>query len=89
MHAEYVNALVEISASLQLSRNIFVALFSLQSWKPFMRHWMGASISSYVKSPSVASDKVSKAANDILKVKDGLHALAILLSSLVLQKFVC
>ncbi|KAF5961960.1 hypothetical protein HYC85_003169 [Camellia sinensis] len=37
VHAKYENALVEIAASLQLSRNILIALLSLQSWKPFMQ----------------------------------------------------
>ncbi|XP_028113047.1 protein RST1-like isoform X3 [Camellia sinensis] len=37
VYAKYENALVEIAASLQLSRNILIALLSLQSWKPFMQ----------------------------------------------------
>ncbi|KAK9272918.1 hypothetical protein L1049_003297 [Liquidambar formosana] len=69
VHAGYENALVEIAASLQLSRNIFVALLSLQSWKSFMRRWMRAIILSLdAKSPSIVLDRTSKAASDILKV---------------------
>lgn len=61
--------MVEIAASLQLSRNIFVALLSLQSWKPFIRRWMRADILYFdAKSPHSVLDKSSKAANDILKV---------------------
>jgi hypothetical protein len=60
---------VEIAASLQLSRNIFTALLSLQSWKSFMRRWIRANISYLdAKAPSVSLDKTSKAATDILKV---------------------
>ncbi|KAJ6965744.1 hypothetical protein NC652_003584 [Populus alba x Populus x berolinensis] len=67
-HAGYECALVEIAASLQLSRNIFTALLSLQSWKSFMRRWIRANISSLdAKAPSVSLDKTSKAATDILK----------------------
>lgn len=61
--------MVEIAASLQLSRNIFVALLALQSWKPFMRRWIRADILYFdAKSPTIILDKSSKAANDILKV---------------------
>ncbi|KAK4603584.1 hypothetical protein RGQ29_012198 [Quercus rubra] len=67
-HAEYENAMVEIAASLQLSRNIFVALLALQSWKPFMQRWIRADILYFdAKSPTIILDKSSKAANDILK----------------------
>lgn len=68
-HAEYENAMVEIAASLQLSRNIFVALLALQSWKPFMQRWIRADILYFdAKSSTIILDKSSKAANDILKV---------------------
>lgn len=68
-HAGYENAIVEIAASLQLSRNIFFALLSLQSWEPFVRRWMRADILYFdAKSPPIILDKTSKAANDILKV---------------------
>ncbi|KAF7819538.1 protein RST1 isoform X1 [Senna tora] len=68
VHAGYVNAMVEIAASLQLSRNILVALMALQSWKSFMRRWMRACIFSYdAKAQSAVLDKTSKAASDILK----------------------
>ncbi|XP_057947860.1 protein RST1 isoform X1 [Malania oleifera] len=64
----YESALVDIAASLQLSRNILVALFSLQSWKPFMQRWMRASILFLnAKAPSAALDRTSKAADDIMK----------------------
>ncbi|CAN1775358.1 Protein RST1 [Linum perenne] len=67
-HAQYEIKLAEIAASLQLSRNIFVALLSLESWKSFMSRWMNANVSSLdVKTSSIGVDKASKAANDILK----------------------
>ncbi|CAK7328106.1 unnamed protein product [Dovyalis caffra] len=68
VHAGYESALVEIAASLQLSRNIFIALLSLQSWKSFMWRWMRANISTLdAKALSVSLDRTSKAATDILK----------------------
>lgn len=71
--------MVQIAASLQLSRNIFVALLSLQSWKAFVQRWMKANILSIdSKVPVTVSDKTSKAANDILKVCNCLSALAVL-----------
>ncbi|KAL3813814.1 hypothetical protein ACJIZ3_015082 [Penstemon smallii] len=69
VHTKYEDAAVEISASLQLSRNILLALLSLQSWKPFMQRWMRSCIMVLeAKGHSTVSDKTSKAANDILKV---------------------
>ncbi|XP_057481675.1 protein RST1 isoform X1 [Actinidia eriantha] len=69
IHAKYKNALVEIAASLQLSRNILIALLSLQSWKAFMQRWMKASVIFLdAKVPSTLLDKTSKAANGILKI---------------------
>lgn len=69
LHSRYENALMEIAASLQLSRNIIVALVSLQSWKPFLQHWMRACVMLLdVKKPSNVLDTASKAADDILKV---------------------
>ncbi|KAL5572771.1 hypothetical protein UlMin_022368 [Ulmus minor] len=68
VHTQYENALVELAESLQLSRNIFVALISLQSWKAFMRRWLRAGIlCSDAKAPSVSLDKTNNVANDILK----------------------
>ncbi|XP_027358768.1 protein RST1 [Abrus precatorius] len=68
VHAGYANALVEVATSLQLSRNILLALMALQSWKGFMRHWMKAYTLSYdAKAQSSALDKTSKAASEILK----------------------
>ncbi|XWS44143.1 hypothetical protein CRYUN_Cryun15aG0019200 [Craigia yunnanensis] len=67
-HSGYEDMMVQIAASLQLSRNIFVALLSLQSWKAFVRRWMRANILSIdAKVSVIVSDKTSKAANDILK----------------------
>ncbi|KAL5864319.1 hypothetical protein ACOSQ3_001833 [Xanthoceras sorbifolium] len=68
VHITYENALVDIAASLQLSRNIFVALLSLQSWKSFMCRWLRANVFLIdAKAESIALDRTSKAANDILK----------------------
>ncbi|XP_021298973.1 protein RST1 isoform X2 [Herrania umbratica] len=68
-HSGYEDMMVQIAASLQLSRNIVVALLSLQSWKAFVRRWMRANILSIDAEVSVmVSDKTSKAANDILKI---------------------
>ncbi|KAM1491327.1 hypothetical protein PS1_023795 [Malus domestica] len=67
-HAGYEKALVELASSIQLSRNIFVALISLQSWKSFVRRWLGADILSFDNQiSSVVLDKTAKAASDILK----------------------
>ncbi|XP_022750556.1 protein RST1 isoform X8 [Durio zibethinus] len=67
-HSGYEDMMVQIAASLQLSRNIFVALLSLQSWKAFVRRWMRANILSIdAKVLVIVSDKTSKAASDILK----------------------
>ncbi|KAH9742397.1 protein RST1 [Citrus sinensis] len=64
----YENALIDIAASFQLSRNIFVALLSLQSWKFFMQRWVRAIIMSIdAKAESIVPDRTFKAANDILK----------------------
>uniref|UniRef100_A0A2P2K6W6 Protein RST1 isoform X1 n=1 Tax=Rhizophora mucronata TaxID=61149 RepID=A0A2P2K6W6_RHIMU len=68
VHAGYENAMLDIAASLQLSRNIFVALLSLQSWKSFMGRWIRANVLCLdTKASAIASDKTTKAANDILK----------------------
>ncbi|XP_050223482.1 protein RST1 isoform X2 [Mercurialis annua] len=68
VHAAYENTLVEIASSLHLSRNIFIALLSLQSWKVFMRRWMRANILSMdPKTGAAGLDKISKAATKILK----------------------
>ncbi|KAL5725459.1 hypothetical protein ACHQM5_008601 [Ranunculus cassubicifolius] len=69
LHAAYETALVDIAESLQLSRNILVALLSLQSWKPFMQRWLNAVVTHPdVKIKSSAPDRTSKAAADILKI---------------------
>ncbi|KAL2335728.1 hypothetical protein Fmac_016941 [Flemingia macrophylla] len=68
VHAGYENALVEVATSLQLSRNILLALMALQSWKGFMRRWMKSYTVSYdAKAQLSVLDKTSKAASDILK----------------------
>ncbi|KAE9585989.1 hypothetical protein Lalb_Chr24g0397171 [Lupinus albus] len=68
VHAGYQNALVEIASSLQLSRNILLALMAFQSWKGFMRRWMKVYIQSYdAKAQLSVQDKTSKAASNILK----------------------
>ncbi|XAR51899.1 hypothetical protein NMG60_11006692 [Bertholletia excelsa] len=68
VHAKYENVLVEIASSLQLSRNIIIALLSLQSWKPFMESWMRSCVTFLdAKAPSTVN-KTSKAANGILKI---------------------
>lgn len=70
LHARYKNALLEIAESLQLSRNMIVALLSLQSWKPFLQRWLRASKTLMdVKASSSVIDTSSKAADDILKVR--------------------
>ncbi|GLJ05985.1 hypothetical protein SUGI_0029950 [Cryptomeria japonica] len=42
--AKYKDALMENAEGIQLSRNIFLALLSLQSWLSFMRCWLRAKI---------------------------------------------
>lgn len=77
MHSKYEDAAVEISGSLLLSRNILLALLSLQSWKPFMERWLRSSILVLeAKAHLTALDKTSKAATDMLKV----HCTCIVLS---------
>ncbi|XP_051141067.1 protein RST1 isoform X2 [Andrographis paniculata] len=69
VHAKYEDAAVEISKSLELSRNILLALLSLQSWKPFMKKWLGSCVMVLeAKSHGTVLDKTSKVANDILKI---------------------
>lgn len=59
----------EIGDSLQLSRNIAMALLALESWKAFMERWLKSEVlSSDVRDTVVISEKTSKAANEILKV---------------------
>ncbi|KAJ4973244.1 hypothetical protein NE237_006418 [Protea cynaroides] len=68
LHTSYENVLVEVAESLQLSRNILVALLSIQSWKPFLQRWMRAAFMFVdTKMQSSVLDKTSKIANDILK----------------------
>ncbi|CAN4082408.1 unnamed protein product [Withania somnifera] len=68
VHAKYKASLVDIATSLQLSRNVLVAILSLQSWKPFMRRWMRAHILLLdAKLQTAVLDKTPKAAMEILK----------------------
>ncbi|RAL46892.1 hypothetical protein DM860_005171 [Cuscuta australis] len=65
---KYKNAVVEIVDSLQLSRNVLIALLALQSWKPFMRRWLRARLILLdTKVHSTVSDRTSIAAKEILK----------------------
>ncbi|KAL0351037.1 UNVERIFIED_CONTAM: protein RST1 [Sesamum radiatum] len=69
VHAKYEDAVVDICASLQLSRNCLLALLSVQSWKPFMQRWLrSCTMVLEAKEDRALLDKTSKAANDILKV---------------------
>ena len=69
VNAKFENALLEIASSLQLSRNILVALITLQSWKSFMQRWMKVQLMLLdAKAHSTVLDRTSKAANNILKV---------------------
>lgn len=69
VQVKYEASLVDIAMSLQLSRNILIAILSLQSWKPFMRRWMRAHILLLdAKLQTAVLDKTPKAAMEILKV---------------------
>lgn len=87
VHTKYENAVLEIAASLQLSRNILIALLSLQSWKPFMKRWMRDSVIFLdAKATSTVLDKASKAANGIFKVR-AIYLDNTLLCSMILAAF--
>ncbi|KAH6791043.1 hypothetical protein C2S51_006049 [Perilla frutescens var. frutescens] len=78
VHSKYEDAALEISSSLLLSRNILLALLSLQSWKPFMERWLRSSIMVLeAKTHQTMLDKSSKAATDILKILTRLAEAAI------------
>ncbi|KAL8475410.1 hypothetical protein ACS0TY_028171 [Phlomoides rotata] len=78
MNAKYEDSALEISASLPLSRNILLALLSLQSWKPFMQRWLRSSIMVLEsKEHSTVLDKTFKAASGILKILTRLAEAAI------------
>ncbi|XP_038904942.1 protein RST1 isoform X2 [Benincasa hispida] len=67
-HTSYENAMCEIGESLQLSRNIAMALLALESWKAFMERWLKSEVlSTDDRDTAVISEKTSKAANEILK----------------------
>ncbi|KAM3286727.1 protein RST1 isoform X1 [Capsicum chacoense] len=68
VQAKYEASLADIATSLQLSRNILIAILSLQSWKPFMQRWMRAHILLLdAKLQTAVLDKTPKAAMEILK----------------------
>ncbi|KAG6524249.1 hypothetical protein ZIOFF_014155 [Zingiber officinale] len=67
VHVAYERALVEIAESLHVSRNIFIALLALQSWKPFMHNWLEAMVTLHDAKSSSPFYNSSKIANDILK----------------------
>jgi hypothetical protein len=68
VHFQYEEAFRVVVKSLQLSRNISLALISLQSLKAFMRRWMRANILSIdATTKELSSDKTSKATNNIMK----------------------
>ncbi|XP_055804568.1 protein RST1 isoform X2 [Solanum dulcamara] len=68
VQVKYEASLVDIATSLQLSRNILIAILSLQSWKPFMRRWMRDHILLLDAKLQIAVlDKTPKAAMEILK----------------------
>ncbi|EYU44782.1 hypothetical protein MIMGU_mgv1a000116mg [Erythranthe guttata] len=76
--AKYEDAAVEISGSLQLSRNILLAILSLQSWKPFMQRWLRSCIMVLEANPNhIVPDKTLKASKDILKTLTRLAEAAI------------
>ncbi|XP_042027869.1 protein RST1 isoform X2 [Salvia splendens] len=78
VHSKYEDAAVEISGSLLLSRNILLAIHSLQSWKPFMERWLRSSILVIeAKAHLTVLDKTSKAATDMLKILTRLAEAAI------------
>ncbi|XP_010514478.1 PREDICTED: protein RST1-like isoform X3 [Camelina sativa] len=68
VHGQYEEAFKVVVKSLQLSRNISLALISLQSLKAFMRRWMRANILSIdATTKELQLDKTSNAANKIMK----------------------
>ncbi|KAL1831410.1 hypothetical protein ACET3Z_001061 [Daucus carota] len=68
LHAKFRTALLDIAASLHLSRNISVAVLSFQSWKIFMQRWIKEQIMlNDVKGLSTSLNNTNKPANDILK----------------------
>ncbi|KAJ8476053.1 hypothetical protein OPV22_019780 [Ensete ventricosum] len=67
LHSENERALLEIAESLHISRNIFMGVLALQSWKHFMHRWLRAVVLLADAKSSSAFDKNSKVANDILK----------------------
>ncbi|KAL0658136.1 hypothetical protein Bca4012_078721 [Brassica carinata] len=68
IHGQFEEAFKVVAKSLQLSRNISLALISLQSLKAFMSRWMRANILSIgAMATESSSDKTFKAANNIMK----------------------
>eukprot|EP01018_Ginkgo_biloba_P040207 Gb_21041 [translate_table: standard] len=67
--SKHENVFMEIARSMQLSRNICVALFSLQSWISFICHWLRAKII-VLKDEGVSDmhdENPIKAANNIFR----------------------
>ncbi|CAA6661192.1 unnamed protein product [Spirodela intermedia] len=66
LHGKYEAMLLEVAESLQLARNICVALLAFQSWKSFINCWLSA-VTVTGASPN-ASDESSKSASMVLKI---------------------
>lgn len=63
--AKHQNALLEIAGGIQLSRNICVALLSLQSWLPFMHRWLRAKMTAFeVEGMSDVGEQIPTMAGD-------------------------
>ncbi|CAN8266162.1 unnamed protein product [Cochlearia groenlandica] len=68
IHGQYEEVFKVVVKSLQLSRNISLALIALQSLKAFMWRWVRANILSVdATATELSSDKTFKAANNIMK----------------------
>ncbi|KAF3786721.1 RST1 protein [Nymphaea thermarum] len=65
----YEGFMLEIADSLQLSRNIFLAILSLQSWQSFMLRWMRKAvvILGQKELPNISDKSFNKFADDVLK----------------------
>ncbi|PKA49872.1 hypothetical protein AXF42_Ash004414 [Apostasia shenzhenica] len=75
IHEAFEKALLEIAESITPSRNLFIALLVLQSWKAFNEHWMNALVSSADASDDMQNNFL-KNASYILKIfcKVALHS---------------
>ncbi|CAN6446135.1 unnamed protein product [Victoria cruziana] len=65
----YEGFMLEIADSLQLSRNIFLALLSFQSWQSFMLRWMRKAVIILGQKglPKISDKSLTKFADDVLK----------------------